>query len=822
MRDPAALIPETMFIPIMDRKSLLVAIVSFILGNTLTTLWCWIPALPCNTDHPVTASHVIGQPRAPAGYEVKTILRTSHQEDANSNLPSDPRVTEYIGEKECVCTGKWHKDFFPPEKWAERQKGQEASLERYTRRRSNFKDFHNQVDGFSPISYPAHGLYVRPLRAVRLQGLQIEWCDSKRHFSGAELQAKLHTRRGIFKLLTDVKTVKVEGVETADLVIRTSIPTLLNLQLQQVVYQNTEFDGNTFDIVEFYFDEFNATIPIHIQHRQVTWLFEQGQGRVQDRVTVVVKAFLRYDHSRQLIHSFRRVQDRVTVVVKAFLRYDHVRQLIHSFRRVQDRVTVVVKAFLRYDHVRQLIHSFRRFYPGTRIIVADDSPKERYQDIKEEYTDHYRMPDYAGFFAGRNLGLSQVTTEYFLYMDDDHYLRPSTKLETLVALLDNTDFHVASGAYEDLEEFASAIRVVGNRTHACFEKLRKHYHEIDGFPDCYAADHTENFFLASTAEVKAVGFDPHPAQARVGHQEFFTAALGRLRIAVCRFVIVGHNKSAEPDPLYEKYRRTDRKYRDMRTTHNLYRDNLTCTGLKYPRIETYALHMMISAVIIICSQQTTNMSVEKKTTPEIFDPDSTPEKTAEYYDNWSGHYEEEIITQLKCTAPRVCAAAVAKALGGPDRGKVRILDVAAGTGSCGEELVRLGFKGLDGVDGSPDMLKLAERKQIYNRLICDFVGPNPLDIENDTYDAIACCSAFAPGHLKEECLPELIRVVKPGGHIVITFREEYLHTVENYRDRLEPCMARLQQEGLWERVTREVFPKFYEDKDGITFVYKVM
>ncbi|XP_078573328.1 beta-1,4 N-acetylgalactosaminyltransferase 1-like [Branchiostoma floridae x Branchiostoma japonicum] len=350
----------------------------------------------------------------------------------------------------------------------------------------------------------------------------------------------------MFKLLADVETVKVKGEKTADLVIRTSNPSLLNLQLQQIVYQNTEFDGNTFDIVEVYFDKFNATIPIHIQHRQVTCLFEQGAVRVQDRVTVVVKAFL------------------------------------------------------RYDHVRQLIDSFRRFYPGTRIIVADDSPRGRYQDIKEDYTDHYRMPEHAGFFAGRNLGLFQVTTEYFLYMDDDHYLRPSTKLETLVALLDNTDFHVASGAYEDLEEFASAIRVVGNRTHACFEKLRKHYHEIDGFPDCYAADHTENFFLASTAEVKAVGFDPNPAQARVGHQEFFTAALGRLRIAVCRFVIVGHNKSAEPDPLYEKYRRTDRRYRDMRTTHNLYRDNLTCTGLKYPRIETYALHMMISAVIIIC------------------------------------------------------------------------------------------------------------------------------------------------------------------------------------------------------------------------------
>ncbi|XP_035688013.1 uncharacterized protein LOC118423840 [Branchiostoma floridae] len=216
------------------------------------------------------------------------------------------------------------------------------------------------------------------------------------------------------------------------------------------------------------------------------------------------------------------------------------------------------------------------------------------------------------------------------------------------------------------------------------------------------------------------------------------------------------------------------------------------------------------------------MSVEKKTTPEIFDPRSTPEMTAKYYDNWSGHYEEEIMTQLKCTAPRVCAGAVGKALGGLDRGKVKILDVGAGTGLCGEELVQLGFTDIDGVDGSQDMLNLAERKQIYKRLICDFVGPNRLDIENDTYDAIACCSSFAPGHLKEDCLPELIRVVKPGGYIIITFREEYLYIVEDYNGKLEPAMARLQDDGLWERVSREVFPKFYEDKNGITFVYKVL
>ncbi|XP_035678400.1 demethylmenaquinone methyltransferase-like [Branchiostoma floridae] len=209
-------------------------------------------------------------------------------------------------------------------------------------------------------------------------------------------------------------------------------------------------------------------------------------------------------------------------------------------------------------------------------------------------------------------------------------------------------------------------------------------------------------------------------------------------------------------------------------------------------------------------------------TYHISDSKLDPETTAKHYDSWAGQYDEETVTRLHYTGHNVCADAVAKSLGGSDRGKVRILDVAAGTGLCGEELVQLGFTDIDAVDGSQDMLNLAERKQIYKRLICDFVGPNRLDIENDTYDAIACCGSFAPSHLKEDCLPELIRVVKPGGYIVITFREEYLHTVEDYKDKLEPTMARLQDEGLWERVSRETFPKFYEDKDGITFVYKVL
>ncbi|CAH1247896.1 WBSCR27 [Branchiostoma lanceolatum] len=144
------------------------------------------------------------------------------------------------------------------------------------------------------------------------------------------------------------------------------------------------------------------------------------------------------------------------------------------------------------------------------------------------------------------------------------------------------------------------------------------------------------------------------------------------------------------------------------------------------------------------------------------DPNSTPEGTAKCYDDWSGTYDKEIMTQLSCTGPRECADALEKALDGSTRKEIRILDVAAGTGLVAERLVKKGFTNIDAVDGSQGMLDLAQKKQIYRRLICDFVGPNPLDIENDTYDAIACCAGFAAGHMKDDCLPELIRVVKRG------------------------------------------------------------
>ncbi|XP_066266157.1 methyltransferase-like protein 27 isoform X1 [Branchiostoma lanceolatum] len=79
---------------------------------------------------------------------------------------------------------------------------------------------------------------------------------------------------------------------------------------------------------------------------------------------------------------------------------------------------------------------------------------------------------------------------------------------------------------------------------------------------------------------------------------------------------------------------------------------------------------------------------------------------------------------------RCCAETLAEKLAGTDRRKFRILDVAAGTGLAGEELQKIGFTNMDAVDCSQKMLDEAKAKNIYGRLICDFVGPDQLDIQN--------------------------------------------------------------------------------------------
>ncbi|XP_052254947.1 uncharacterized protein LOC127860718 isoform X2 [Dreissena polymorpha] len=167
------------------------------------------------------------------------------------------------------------------------------------------------------------------------------------------------------------------------------------------------------------------------------------------------------------------------------------------------------------------------------------------------------------------------------------------------------------------------------------------------------------------------------------------------------------------------------------------------------------------------------------------------EEVAQFYSKWADdlQYEKELPEDVY-NAPIVTAAAAADGMTAEEKASVRVFDVAAGTGLCSLWLRSHGFQHIDGLDPSEGMLAKARAKNLYDRYICDFITDKRLDI-ND------------------------------GGRIVIVTRAQHLETVEEYRDRLEPLMDRLEVEGKWQKLERKIFPGFFLDKEGILWKYQV-
>ena len=49
----------------------------------------------------------------------------------------------------------------------------------------------------------------------------------------------------------------------------------------------------------------------------------------------------------------------------------------------------------------------------------------------------------------------------------------------------------------------------------------------------------------------------------------------------------------------------------------------------------------------------------------------------------------------------------------------------------------------------------------------------------------------------------------------------FLETVAEYKDRLEPLMKQLEDEGKWTTLERTVFPRYFPGYNGVRFVFKI-
>ena len=81
--------------------------------------------------------------------------------------------------------------------------------------------------------------------------------------------------------------------------------------------------------------------------------------------------------------------------------------------------------------------------------------------------------------------------------------------------------------------------------------------------------------------------------------------------------------------------------------------------------------------------------------------------------------------------------------------------------------------------------------------------------------------AFGEGHIPHEGVREMSRVVKPGGYVVIVMRKEYLTSVDEYADKLEPLMQQMSnKEQIWTQLARIEVPNYSFGKTGVVFIFQ--
>lgn len=138
------------------------------------------------------------------------------------------------------------------------------------------------------------------------------------------------------------------------------------------------------------------------------------------------------------------------------------------------------------------------------------------------------------------------------------------------------------------------------------------------------------------------------------------------------------------------------------------------------------------------------------------------------YRDWAASYDATMLDGLGYLTPQRTAALLAANLA--DRA-TSVLDVGAGTGLAGKELAAHGFRTIDALDFSPEMLAVAMSRGVFRKAVeADLTKPLPL--ADASYGAMICTGAFTHAHVGAGCLPELFRVLAPGGLFACTVHRD--------------------------------------------------
>ena len=141
------------------------------------------------------------------------------------------------------------------------------------------------------------------------------------------------------------------------------------------------------------------------------------------------------------------------------------------------------------------------------------------------------------------------------------------------------------------------------------------------------------------------------------------------------------------------------------------------------------------------------------------------------YNQWATEYDADLQNDFAYNGPQTAAALLTRHV---PKG-ARILDAGAGTGLVGQCLAGLGYTDLTAMDLSPVMLDESRKKNLYRELHQMVMG-EPLDFPSDAFDAVVSVGVFTMGRAPASSFDELVRVTRPGGHLVFSIRLDAFKT----------------------------------------------
>lgn len=195
---------------------------------------------------------------------------------------------------------------------------------------------------------------------------------------------------------------------------------------------------------------------------------------------------------------------------------------VEDRENVARNVTFIFKSFNRPMKAARLYKSIKQYYPGARVVIADDSEKPLVIHNMDKGDEIIRLPFNSGLSKGIIEALSRVETPYVMRMDDDVLLIPSTDVCKELAFLqkykeaDLTSFQLTHRAPKRMAEYYSRIKM--NR-----KLIIPAGSFIDGHEVVYK---TANIFLTRTESLRKVGYDPKIRM--IDHHEFFFRAAGEI------------------------------------------------------------------------------------------------------------------------------------------------------------------------------------------------------------------------------------------------------------------------------------------------------